>query len=90
MPLKECLKDIAEQKGVSAAQLALAWLLAQRPFIVPIPGTSNMERMEENVRASEITFTDDELRNINDTLGTITIVGERYDPNSENGQSVRK
>ena len=90
MPLKECLKNIAAQKGVSAAQLALAWLLAQKPFIVPIPGTSNMERMEENVRAAEITFTDDELRNINDTLGKITIVGERYDPNSENGQSVRK
>lgn len=90
MVLKELLQKIAAEKQVSAAQLALAWILAQKPFIVPIPGTSRMESMEENVRAAEITFTEDELNKINELLGEITVVGERYDPASENGQSVRK
>ncbi len=90
MELKKCLQNLAEEKKVSAAQLALAWLLAQKPFIVPIPGTSKMERMEENVKAAEITFTDAELSNIRNLLKNITIVGERYDPDSENGKSVRK
>ncbi|MCM1194254.1 MAG: aldo/keto reductase [Acetatifactor muris] len=90
MELKDCLKNLAEEKKVSAAQLALAWLLAQKPFIVPIPGTSKMERMEENVRAAEITLTDAELKKICSLLDGITIMGERYDPDSENGQSVRR
>ena len=89
MVLKELLQKMADEKQVSAAQLALAWILAQKPFIVPIPGTSRMERMEENVKAAEITFTEDELRRINELLGKITIAGERYDPDSENGRSVR-
>ncbi|MCM1200134.1 MAG: aldo/keto reductase, partial [Bacteroides fragilis] len=90
MELKRCLQKLAEEKQVSAAQLALAWLLAQKPFIVPIPGTSKMERIEENVKAAEITFTDAEHKNIRGLLENITIVGERYDPDSENGQSVRR
>lgn len=90
MELKKCLQNLAEEKKVSAAQLALAWLLAQKPFIVPIPGTSKMERMEENVKAAEITLTDAELSNIRSLLENIKIVGERYDPDSENGKSVRR
>ena len=90
MALKELIQDMAAEKKVSAAQLALAWILAQKPFIVPIPGTSRMESMEENVKAAEITFTETELSKISELLGKITIVGERYDPDSENGQSVRK
>lgn len=90
MELKNCLKNLAEKKRVSAAQLALGWLLAQKPFIVPIPGTAKMERMEENIKAAEITFTDAELKNIRSLLENITIVGERYDPDSENGKSVRR
>ena len=49
-----------------------------------------MKSMEENVRAAEVTFTEEEMKEINETLSQITIVGERYDPESENGQSVRK
>lgn len=90
MVLKEFLQKIAAEKQVTAAQLALAWVLAQKPFIVPIPGTTRMESMEENVKAAEITFTGEELRTINKLLNEIPIVGERYDPNSENGQSVRR
>lgn len=90
MVLKECVQDLAAQKKVITAQLALAWILAQKDFIVPIPGTSSLERMEENVGAAAVTFTQEELQTIRSALERITIVGERYDPNSENGQSVRK
>ena len=90
MALKELLQDMAAEKNVTPAQLALAWILAQKSFIVPIPGTSRIESMEENVKAAKITFTPEELDKIDGLLRKITIVGERYDPDSENGQSVRK
>ena len=90
MILKNRLIEIAADKRVTAAQLALAWLLAQKPFIVPIPGVSKLERVKENVRAAEIDLSTQELNEINHILSQIPIAGERYDPNSENGQSVRK
>ena len=90
MVLKKALRNLAEAKGVTAAQLALAWLLAQKPYIVPIPGTSKMERLEDNIKAVDISFTEEELKHIHELLESITIVGERYDPNSENGKSVRR
>lgn len=90
MVLKNKLMEIAKDKGISAAQFALAWLLHQKPFIVPIPGVSRMETMEDNVKAAEVKFTGEELNEIGELLSGIEIAGERYDPNSENGQSVRK
>ena len=90
MALKDCLRELAAEKQVSAAQLSLAWLLAQKPFIVPIPGTSKIERTEENVKAANVTFTDEELKRIRKLLEEIPIYGERYDPESDNGKSVRK
>lgn len=90
MALKNRLMEIAADKKVTAAQLALAWLLAQKPFIVPIPGVSKLERVKENVWAAEIDLSEQERDEINHILDQIPIVGERYDPNSENGQSVRK
>lgn len=90
MVLKKALRNLAEAIEVTAAQLALVWLLAQKPYIVPIPGTSKMESLEENLKAADISFTEDELRTIRELLESITIVGERYDPNSENGKSVRR
>lgn len=90
MRLKEFVQSIAREKKVTAAQLSLAWLLHQKPYIVPIPGTSRMGRMEENVEAAGITFTPNELVTIHKLLDEIEVVGERYDPGSENGQSVRK
>ena len=90
MILKNRLIEIAADKRVTAAQLALAWLLAQKPFIVPIPGVSKLERVKENVRAAEIDLSAQEMDEINHILSQIPIAGERYDPNSENGQSVRK
>lgn len=88
--LKVELIDLAKKKGMSAAQLALSWLLAKKPYIVPIPGTSNMQRMEENTTSVNFTLTEDEVKKIDEMLDKIEIAGERYDPNSQNGQSVRK
>ncbi|MBR1657398.1 MAG: aldo/keto reductase [Synergistaceae bacterium] len=90
MALKNFVQDLAAEKNVSAAQISLAWLLAQKDFIVPIPGTSKMERMEENVNAANVSFTDEELKNIRELLEQIPIYGERYDPESDNGKSVRR
>ena len=90
MALKECLQNLAKEKQVTAAQLALAWLLYQKPFIVPIPGVTKMERISENAAAVDIELTADELAHIKSLLDAIVITGERYDPDSDNGKSVRK
>ena len=76
--LVELLGEIAEDKGVGPAQLALAWLLAQRPWIVPIPGTTKLHRLEENVGAAQVELTDSELEKIEDALSRIQVQGERY------------
>lgn len=90
MKLREYLYALAQEKEVTPAQTALAWVLAQRPYIVPIPGTSNLQRMEENAGAANIAFTPEELKTIRDHLDKIPVHGERYDPESDNGKSVRK
>jgi aryl-alcohol dehydrogenase-like predicted oxidoreductase len=69
---------IAERKHATAAQIALAWLLAQKPWIVPIPGTTKPDRLRENVAAADIQLSPDELRKIDETASQITIHGERY------------
>ena len=76
--LVELLAEIAEEKDVTPAQLALAWLLAQRPWIVPIPGTTKVHRLEENVGAAEVELVADDLARIEDVLSRIKIQGERY------------
>jgi aryl-alcohol dehydrogenase-like predicted oxidoreductase len=60
------------------AQIALAWLLAQRPWIVPIPGTTKLHRLEENIRAVDIELTPDDLRDINDAASKIAVHGARF------------
>lgn len=72
------IKDIAHQKGITPAQLALTWVLAQKPYIVPIPGTTKIHRLEENLKVSDITLSQEELQSINAELATITISGDRY------------
>jgi aryl-alcohol dehydrogenase-like predicted oxidoreductase len=74
----DLLARIAEQKGATPAQIALAWLLAQKPWIVPIPGSRKLERLDENIGAVTIKFTPDELREIDGALSKITVVGDRY------------
>ncbi|AFM34796.1 MULTISPECIES: aldo/keto reductase [Stutzerimonas stutzeri subgroup] len=82
------LKAIAENKGATPAQIALAWLLAQAPCIVPIPGTTKLHRLEENIGAAAITLTSTELADIDSALAQIPIQGDRY-PEALNAQVGR-
>jgi len=74
----DLLAKIAERKKVAPAQIALAWLLAQKPWIVPIPGTRKIERLEENIGAASIQLTPSDLREIEEAAARITVEGERY------------
>ena len=74
----DILKKIAERKKATSAQIALGWLLAQEPWIVPIPGTRKIERLEENIGAASIELTPSDLREIEDAASTITVQGARY------------
>lgn len=76
--LVDLLGSIAQQKNVTSAQIALAWLLAQKPWIVPIPGTTKSQRMRENIAAADVALTAADLRHIGDAVAKITVVGERY------------
>jgi len=77
-PLVEVLGRIAAQKNVTNAQIALAWLLAQKPWIVPIPGTTKLHRLEENIGAAVVELSAEDLRKINEAVSTITVQGARY------------
>jgi aryl-alcohol dehydrogenase-like predicted oxidoreductase len=77
MPLVTMLKNIAERKGVSTVQIALAWLLAQKPFIVPIPGMDKIEYIEDNIKSADVLLTNDDLSEIENGLSKINIKGER-------------
>ena len=77
MPLVEMLNDIARRKGVSTVQIALAWLLAQKPFIVPIPGMDKLEYIEDNIKSVDLSLTADDLQEIEDRLADIAIQGGR-------------
>lgn len=76
----DLLARIAEQKGATPAQIALAWLMAQKPWIVPIPGTTKLHRLEENLGASNVELSPDDLREIENAASTITVQGARYSP----------
>jgi aryl-alcohol dehydrogenase-like predicted oxidoreductase len=79
----DLLKRVAHEKGATPAQIALAWLLGQRPWIVPIPGTTKLPRLEENLGAVSIELTQDELDQIKKAASEITIEGNRYPPQME-------
>ncbi len=72
------LAQIAKDKGVTSAQIALAWLLAQKPWIVPIPGTTKLQRLEENLGAATVSLSDSELNTIVGALRNVKIQGDRY------------
>ncbi len=74
----DLLERIAAAKGATPAQIALAWLLAQKPWIVPIPGSRRIERLEENLGAADIALTPDDLSAIAEAMSRITVVGDRY------------
>lgn len=78
--LVDLLKRIAADKGATPAQIALGWLLAKKPWIVPIPGTTKLHRLEENLGAADVTLTSDDLDKIEQAAADIRIEGERYTP----------
>jgi aryl-alcohol dehydrogenase-like predicted oxidoreductase len=77
-PLVTLLEDVGRRKGATAAQVTLAWLLAQEPWIVPIPGTTKLSRLDENIGAAAVALTSDDLREINGDASKITVQGARY------------
>ena len=74
----DLIAAFASKKNATSAQIALAWLLAQKPWIVPIPGTTKLERLEENIGAVAIELTADDLRELNVATAKITVQGARY------------
>jgi aryl-alcohol dehydrogenase-like predicted oxidoreductase len=74
----DLLRTIAERKGATPAQIALAWLLAQKPYIVPIPGTTKRSRLEENSGAADVQLTAGDLRDIDEAASKIQVQGARY------------
>jgi len=76
--LVDLLKSIAAEKNATPAQIALAWLLAQKPWIVPIPGTTKLHRLQENLGATSVELTENDLLNINTAASKIAIQGDRY------------
>ena len=74
----DLISDIARSKNATPAQIALAWVLAQKPWVVPIPGTTKLHRLEENLGAANIELTADDLREIDSAVSKLDIQGERY------------
>ena len=79
--LVDAIQSFATKKQATAAQIALAWVLAQRPWIVPIPGTTKLERLEENIGATSLKLTLDEIHKLDGILDKIPVVGDRYPAN---------
>ena len=76
--LVDLLKQVAEEKKATPGQIALAWLLAQKPWIIPIPGTTKLSRLHENIAAADIGLRQDDLKRIDEALARIKVAGERY------------
>jgi len=81
--LVDMITKIGELKKATPAQIALAWLLAQKPWIVPIPGTTKLHRLEENIGAAEVKLTKDDIRELETALSQIKVQGERYPESME-------
>jgi aryl-alcohol dehydrogenase-like predicted oxidoreductase len=79
----DLLSKMAAKKNATPAQISLAWLLAQKPWIVPIPGTRKLERLEENIGSAEVKLTSDDLRDIESAASKIKIEGARYPESME-------
>jgi aryl-alcohol dehydrogenase-like predicted oxidoreductase len=79
----DLVRRIAERKKATPAQIALAWVLARKPWIVPIPGTTKLHRLEENLGAADVELTSDDLREMENATAELTLQGERYSPGSQ-------
>ena len=82
--LADLVGELAKAKGVTQAQIALAWLLAQKPWIVPIPGTTKLHRLEENLGAAEIELASTDLARIEQALASVQVQGDRYGASYQN------
>jgi aryl-alcohol dehydrogenase-like predicted oxidoreductase len=78
LALVERVRTVAERNGATVGQVALAWLLAQRPFVVPIPGTRRLSRLDENIGSTRLTLTADDLAELDDASTEVKLVGDRY------------
>ncbi len=78
MKLIDLLKEIGKEKDATPAQLALAWLIARKPWIVPIPGSRKIERLDENIGSLQVELNETDLAGIDEALSHITIVGDRF------------
>lgn len=81
--LVDILNEFGQRKGATSAQVALAWLLAQKPWIVPIPGTTKLERLEENLRSADLEFTPEELHDLDQAVSEIQLQEARYPMDQE-------
>jgi aryl-alcohol dehydrogenase-like predicted oxidoreductase len=81
--LVDLLNEFAHRRGAAVSQVALAWVLAQKPWIVPIPGTTKPERLEENLRSADLELTSEEWRDFDHALSTIKLQGDRYPTEEE-------
>ena len=79
----DLVNKIAKEKKAIVAQISLAWVLAQKDFIVPIPGTTKLERLKENIKATEIKFTKAEVESMNEALSQMDIESRRFEPDSD-------
>lgn len=88
--LLDLIKSIAAKKNATLAQIALAWVMAKAPWIVPIPGSRKLSRIKENIEATNIKLTAQELMEINEMLDKMELKAERWDPDSPNAKRVGK
>ncbi|MFV0395356.1 MAG: aldo/keto reductase, partial [Coprobacillaceae bacterium] len=88
--LIDMINEIAQDKQATPAQIALAWVIAQGDKIVPIPGSTKLDRIKENIAATTITFTKEEMTKINEKLDSLNLKALRWDPNSANAKRVGK
>ena len=79
----DLLNKFGQRKGVTPSQVALAWVLAQKPWIVPIPGTTKLDRLEENLTSGDLEFTPEEWRDLNAAVSNIKLQGDRYPTDEE-------
>ncbi|MBD5207946.1 MAG: aldo/keto reductase [Bacteroidales bacterium] len=86
MKLVDFVKGIAVEKNITPAQVAISWLLFQKPWIVPIPGSRSLNHLEDNITSANVSYTPEEMRRINDFLDTIHIQGDRY--NAQNQSNI--
>ena len=83
LAIVEALNRFGRPRGATPAQNAMAWLLAKRPWAVPIPGTTKLAQLEENLRTPEFSLTGAEVREIEEAVGRIRIAGDRYPPEEQ-------